>query len=404
MEGAMKRLFALAAIIYGIALVAAIAAQPASAAKAADGRQIFRFDTFGDEQLWTDTLRMHEAIASVSPAVALGVGLKVDVEALPPAIVDALTKGQIELNDPDVTIQLLALNAVVGVIGRVNGAGQLKSIGITCALCHSTVDDSLTAGVGRRRDGWPNRDLNVGAIVALSPVLNDGQKAVFNSWGRGKFDPRLQAFDGTNLIPLNSPTLPVVIPPAYGLRGIGFETFTGDGPISYWNNYVGVTQMGGHGSFRDLRLGLSITQTPDLVTPKLPALLDYQLSLEAPAPPPGSFNKTAARRGERLFNGAARCASCHTPPTFSDVLSGPDSRVPFLHAASEIGAEPVYASRSVTGMYRTSPLRGIWQHPPYFHDGSAADLPAVVNHYDGLFSLGLTARQKADLVEFLKSL
>jgi hypothetical protein len=374
------------------------------ARKQRDGQSIFRFDTFGDEQLWTDTLQMQQAIASVSPAAALGVGLKVDVEALPRSVIRALRAGEIDRNDPAVTVQLLALNAVVGVIGRVSDTGHLESIGITCALCHSTVDNSLVSGIGRRLDGWPNRDLNVGAIIALSPVLNDDQRAVFNSWGPGKYDPRLQAFDGINLIPLNSPTLPVVIPPAYGLRGVGFETFTGDGPISYWNNYVGVTQMGGHGSFSDPRIGLSITQTPDLVTPKLPALLQYQLSLRAPEPPRHSFNRAAARRGERLFSGAARCAECHTPPTFTDVLSGPNPNVPLLHAPAEIGAEPVYASRSATGMYRATPLRGIWQHPPYFHGGSAPDLLAVVNHYDAVFSLGLTTAQKADLVEFLKSL
>lgn len=368
------------------------------------GQRIFRFDTFGDEQLWTDTLQMQQAIASVSPAAALGVGLKIDVEALPRSVIRALRAGHVDLNDPAVTVQLLALDSVVGVIGHVSDTGHLESIGITCALCHSTVDNSLTAGVGRRLDGWPNRDLDVGAIIALSPVLDDDQRAVFSSWGPGKYDPRLQAFDGMNLIPLNSPTLPVVIPPAYGLRGVGFETFTGDGPISYWNNYVGVTQMGGHGSFSDPRIGLSITQTPDLVTPKLPALLAYQLSLRAPAPPRQSFNRAAARRGERLFGGAAKCAECHIPPTFTDVLSGPNPNIPFLHAAAEIGAEPVYASRSATGLYRTSPLRGIWQHPPYFHDGRAADLLAVVNHYDAVFSLGLNAAQKADLVEFLKSL
>jgi hypothetical protein len=404
MEGEMKRFVALGASAYAVALIVVMTAHPASSAKPFDGKQIFRFDTFGDEQLWTDTLQMHQAIASVSPETALGVGLKVDAEALPPAVVDALAAGQVDLDDPAVTIQLLALNAVIGVIGRVTPAGDLKSIGITCALCHSTVDNSLAAGIGRRRDGWPNRDLNVGAIVALSPVLNDNQRAVFNSWGRGKFDPRLQAFDGTNLIPLNSPTLPVLIPPAYGLRGVGFETFTGDGPISYWNNYVGVTQMGGHGSFSDPRIGVSIKQTPDLVTPKLPALLEYQLTLLAPAAPQGSFNRGAARRGEQLFNGVARCVECHAPPTFTDVLNGPSPQTPLLHAPAEVGAEPVYASRSATGLYRTSPLRGIWQHPPYFHDGSAADLLAVVNRYDAVFSLRLTAAQKADLVEFLKSL
>jgi hypothetical protein len=193
-----------------------------------------------------------------------------------------------------------------------------------------------------------------------------------------------------------------VIPPIYGLKNVGFETFTGDGPISYWNNYVGVTQMGGHGSFSDPRIGLSITQTPDLVTPKLPALLQYQLSLQAPAPPAGSFNRAAARRGEQVFNGAGRCASCHIPPTYTDVLSGPT--VPFLHAPAETGADPVYASHSATGMYRTTPLRALWQHAPYFHDGSAKTLLDVVNHYDAVLPLGLTERQKADLVEFLKTL
>jgi hypothetical protein len=400
----MTRAAGLLATAYMVALVLVITGRPASSARAFDGQQIFRFDTFGDEQLWTDTLQMQQALASVSPATALKVGLKVDAQALPSTVIDALSAGQIDLNDPAVTIQLLALNAIVGVAGRVNSAGTLESVGITCALCHSIVDNSVTAGVGRRLDGWPNRDLNVGAIIALSPVLSDDQRAVFNSWGAGKFDPRLQAFNGTDLIPLNSSTLPVLIPPAYGLRGVGFETFTGDGPISYWNNYVGVTQMGGHGSFSDPRIGVSVTQTPDLVRPKLPALLEYQLTLRAPEPPRRSFSRAAARRGEQLFSGIARCKECHTPPTFTDVLSGPNPAMPFLHAPAEVGAEPIYAARSATGMYRTSPLRGIWQHPPYFHDGSAADLPAVVNHYNAVLSLGLTAAEKADLVEYLKSL
>jgi mono/diheme cytochrome c family protein len=400
----MKRILALAATLFGVAFVGAIGAQPPSSAGASNGKHIFRFDTFGDEQLWTTTLRMHEALATVSPATALSVGLKVDVEALPRAVVRALRRGLVDLNDPAVTIQLLGLNAVLGVVGRVSPAGELESIGITCAFCHSTVDNSLTTGIGRRIDGPANRDLNVGAIIALSPVLTADQKAVFSSWGPGRFDPRLQAFDGTNLVPLNTTTFAVLIPPVYGLRGVGFETYTADGPISYWNNYVGVSQMGGQGSFHDPRIGVSITQTPDLVTPKLPALLKYQLQLRAPAPPRGSFSRAAARRGERLFSGAARCAGCHTPPTFTDVLRGPDPAVPLLHTPSEIGAEPVYAARSATGMYRTAPLRGIWQHPPYFHDGSAPDLLAVVNHYDTVFSLGLTPAQKQDLVEFLKSL
>ena len=400
----MKRISACLAAIYVLVLALTIRAQPASSTGPVEGQHIFRFDTFGDEQLWTSTLQMQRAIATVSPATALAVGLKVDVDALPAAVKDALAGGQVDLNDPAVTLQLLALDAVVGVVGRVSGTGELESVGVTCALCHSTVDDSFAPGIGKRLDGWPNRDLNVGAIVALSPVLTDAQRAVFNSWGPGKYDPRLQAFNGTAFLPLNSPTLPVVIPPAYGLRQVGFETVTADGPISYWNSYVAVTQMGGHGSFSDPRIGLSITQSPDLVTPKLPALFDYQVSLQAPAPPKGSFDVAAAQRGRQLFDGAAGCSSCHSRPAFTDVLNGPDRTVPLLHSPSEVGTEPVYAMRSPTGMYRTSPLRGVWQHPPYFHDGSAADLAAVVDHYDRLLSLGLTPAQKADLVEYLKSL
>jgi mono/diheme cytochrome c family protein len=375
-----------------LALAAGIPAAVAFAAKprTADGKSIFRFDTFGDEQLWTDRLRMHEVIeAAVSPRVALSVGLKVDAEPLPP---DFLSTH--DLDDPATTLELIRLNAVVGVVGKV-ADGHLKSVGITCALCHSTVDDSVTKGIGRRLDGWPNIDLNPGAIIALSPALTPAQKAVYNSWGPGKYDPRFN-IDGING--------PLVLPPAFGLRGVGFETFTGDGPVAYWNNYVAVTQMGGHGSFSDPRIGISITQTPDLVTPKLPALEAYQLSLKTPPPPPGSFDPVAAARGAVVFAGKANCASCHIPPTYTDVLSGPDPSVPFLHDPTEVGTDPAYASRTATGRYRTTPLRALWQHPPYFHDGSARDLAAVVNHYDGFFNLGLTMRQKADLVEFLKTL
>jgi hypothetical protein len=406
----MTRFVAVIATMYAIALSGAIAAQSPASAKPLDGRQIFRFDTFGDEQLWTDTLQMHQALRSVSPATALSVGLKVDVEALPAALVAALQARQVDLTDPAVTRELLRLNAVLGVVGKVDDQGQLTRVGITCALCHSTVDNSFTTGIGKRLDGWPNRDLNVGAILGLSPALPDALKTEFATWGPGRYDPRHHAFDGTNIIPLNSPTLPVLIPPAYGLRGVGFETYTGDGPISYWNSYVGVSQMGGHGSFSDPRIGLTITQQPDRVTPKLPALLEYQLSLAAPAPPSGSFNAAAARRGGRLFAGKAGCAACHIPPTYTDVLSGADHSVPVLHAATEVGTDPRYAERSATGRssqvakYRTSPLHGIWQHPPYFHDGSAATLLDVVNHYDQQFGLKLSAQQKADLVEFLKSL
>ncbi len=377
--------------------------QDRGGAEARAGQAIFRFDTFGDEQLWTNVLRMHDVVSTVDPATALAVGLKVDVDALPPAIVDALRAGTVDLKNPAVTIELLRLNAVVGVKGSVNQAGQLTRVGITCALCHSSVDNSFAPGIGKRLDGWANTDLNVGAIVALSPALDEATKAEFRSWGPGKYDPRHHAFDGTNIIPLHSPSLPIVIPPIYGLKGVGFETYTADGPISYWNSYVGVGQMGGHGSFYDPRIGLAITQSPDLVTPKLAALLKYQLSLRTPAPPAGSVNEAAAERGKRVFRNEGGCVTCHKAPNFTDVLDGAGGS-PLLHVAAEVGTEPVYATRSATRAYRTTPLRALWQHAPYFHDGSARDLRAVVDHYDQQFGLKLTEAQKSDLVEYLKSL
>jgi mono/diheme cytochrome c family protein len=376
---------------------------PVVGAQPHNGATIFRFDTFGDEQLWTDTLRLHETVQNLSPAAALGLGLKVDADALPPPLINALKAGQVDVNDPRVTRRLLELDAVVGVVAKVSG-DRVKSVGITCAICHSTVDDSLAPGIGRRLDGWPNLDLDPGKIAAAAPGFPDGLREEFRAWGPGKYDARHHIFNGTNLVVRHTPSLPVVIPPAYGLQGVGFETFTADGPISYWNNYVGVTQMGGQGNFSDPRINVSVMQKPDRVTSKLAALLDYQLSLRAPSPPAGSFDRTAAQRGQVIFNGAARCSTCHIPPTYTDVLSGPDPRVPVLHLAQEIGADPEYASRSATGRYRTTPLRALWQHAPYFHDGRAADLLAVVNHYNTWFLLGLTESQKADLVEFLKSL
>jgi hypothetical protein len=402
------RLIGAASTIFAVALTAALiqagAAHPR--AEQPDGQQIFRFDTFGDEQLWTNVLRMNEAVATVDPATALSVGLKVDVDALPSSLTSALRAGQVDLTNPAVTTALLKLNAVVGLRGEVNQNDQITSLGITCALCHSTVDNSFAPGIGRRLDGWANHDLNVGAIIALSPsrALPDALKDELRTWGPGKYDPRHHAFNGTSFIPLNTPTLPIVIPSIFGLKGVEFETYTADGPISYWNSYVGVGQMGGHGSFTDQRIGLSITQTPDLVTPKLAALLDYQLRLRAPEPPAGSFDRDAAKRGKRLFHNEARCSSCHQSPNFTDVLSGPTPSVPFLHDPVEVGMDAGYAERTATGKYRTTPLRALWQHAPYFHDGSAHDLLAVVNHYDQLFGLNLTAAQKADLVEYLKSL
>jgi hypothetical protein len=368
------------------------------------GQEIFRFDTFGDEQLWTNVLQMHDVVSTVSPATALAVGLKVDSAALPADVIRALRADQVDLNDPAVTIALLRLNAVVGVQGEVDADGHLTKLGVTCALCHSTVDDSFAPGIGKRLDGWANVDLNVGAIVALSPVVDDKTRAEFNTWGPGMYDPRHHAFDGTNLMPLNEPSQAAVIPSIFGLKGVGFETYTADGPISYWNGYVGVSQMGGHGTFVDPRIGLSIHQTPDLVTSKLPALLDYQLSLTAPRPPDGSFDRQAAQRGKRLFDNEARCSSCHRGSTFTDVLDGPNRTTPLLHPPVEVGMDPTYAQRSATGAYRTTPLRGLFHHRAYFHDGSAATLLAVVEHYDELFGLHLTSPQKADLVEYLKSL
>jgi mono/diheme cytochrome c family protein len=369
---------------------------PKSTVDPAQGQQIFRFDTFGDETKWTDTLHMQEVVATVDPTTALAVGLKVDAEALPSTVVAGIQDGSISLTDPATTVALLKLGAVVGVKGtveKVGGKDTLTRIGITCALCHSTVDNSFTKGVGKRLDGWPNRDLNVGAIVALSPVLDAATKAVFNSWGPGKYDPRFN-LDGKNA--------PSVIPPAYGLEGVHKITATGDGDdLQYWNRYVAVTQMGGHGSFSEPRTGVNVTNgSDDQVGSKLPALQAYQLTLRAPAPPAGSFDAAAASRGQALFGGKASCASCHSGPELTDANTR-------LHPVSDSMAEPEnpsYASRSATKQYRTAPLHGVWQHPPYFHNGSAATLDDVVNAYDARLSLGLSAQEKADLVQYLKSL
>jgi len=359
----------------------------------AQGRDIFRFDTFGDEKYWTDTLRMHEVIqAAVTPVAALGVGLKVDADALPAEVKAALGRGEVDLNSTATTLALLKLNAVVGIKGHVetvDGHETLVRVGITCALCHSTVDNSFAPGIGKRLDGYPNMDLDPGAIVALSPTVPEATKAILNGWGPGMYDPRIN-FDGQST--------PLVLPPAYGLHGVAKETYTAEGPVSYWNAYVAVTQMHGQGNFSDPRIGVHIEQSPDLVTPKLPALREYQLSLEAPAPPPGSYDVAAARRGRAVFNGAARCASCHLGPLYTDVNLGR------LHAPEETGMDPRYAARTSQKAYRTTPLRGLLQHPPYFHDGSAPTLDAVVGHYDRVRNLRLTDGQKRDLVEFLKTL
>ena len=364
------------------------------------GKQTFRFDTFGDETQWSDALKMHEVIRSaVDPKTALSVGLKVDAEALPPAVVKGIQDGSISLTSPDTTVALLKLNAVVGLKGHVEtiqGKDVLTRVGVTCALCHSTVDDSFSPGIGKRLDGWPNRDLNVGAIIALSPALSVEQKAVYNSWGKGKYDPRYNQ-DHKNG--------PQVIPPAYGLAGVHRITSTGDGDtIAYWNRYVGVTQMGGHGNFTEPRTGVNVTNgSDDRISSRLPALQAYQLSLHAPPARAGSFDAANAARGKALFNGKAGCSGCHSGPSFTDANTR-------LHAVTDVVSEPEaegvpsYASRSATKQYRTAPLKGVWQHPPYFHNGSAPTLESVVATYNTRKSLGLSQTEIVAVAEYLKSL
>jgi len=352
-----------------------------------EGRHIFRYDDFGDWRFWTDTLRLNDLVEGISPNQALELGLKVDGEAIPPAVLDAVLSTPGALDDPATTRALLSLNAVLGITSMVDG-DRITQLGITCALCHSTVDNSVAPGIGARLDGWPNQDLAVGTIISLAPGLPPELQAVYASWPPGFYDARF------NLDGINDPT---VIPPAYGLRGVGLETYTGEGPVSYWNAYVAVTQMHGKGSFADPRLGVSIRVPPreDLVRSKLPALRQYQFSLASPEPPVGSFDPAAAARGERLFDGEARCATCHAGPRFTNGN---------LHDPEATGMDPTHAERSTTKRYRATPLRALWQHAPYFHDGSAETLADVVDHYDGALGLGLSADQKVDLVAYLSSL
>jgi hypothetical protein len=400
-----RRPIALSFIVVGVVVATAIACnsssstspdQPLDPTSVALGKTVFRFNTYGDESFWTDTLKMNQVITSaVSPAVALSVGLKVDVDTLPQSVRDALAAGKVDLTSPATTITLLKLGAVVGLIGQVDASNNLTRVGITCALCHSTVDNSFAPGIGKRLDGWPNLTLNPGAIIALSPALTAAQKAVYNSWGAGRYDPRFNE-DGINA--------PVFIPPAYGLLGVHSITVTGDGPDpQYWNRYVAVTQMHGHGTFTEPRLGLNVQNPPDQVSSVLAALQDYQFSLSAPKPSAASFDAAAAARGAVVFNGAGNCASCHSGTLFTDANVR-------LHSPTEVVSEPEpngarsYASRSATKQYRTTPLRALASHAPYFHNGVALTLEAVVELYNTKKNLGLTAQQKADLVQYLKSI
>jgi hypothetical protein len=395
----------------------------------AEGRATFRFDTFGDEAFWGGTLQLHRAIEGaklggvgpgVSPKTALQVGLKVDSQALPQSLKQALAAGKVDLDDPATTLALLKLNAVVGLKGFFNSQGTLQSIGITCAFCHSMVDDSFAPGIGRRLDGWPNRDLNVGAIVSLAPnkqPLTDllgvdvpTVDKVLAAWGPGKFDAEL-FLDGKGFRP-DGKTAAVLIPPAFGLAGVNLHTYTGWGSVTYWNAFVANLEMHGKGSFVDPRLDdpakfpiaakagfARVHNTPDLITPKLAALHVYQLGLEAPTPPKGSFDPDAARRGRAIFNGIGKCASCHFPPLFTEPGQN-------LHRPAEVCTDSFQADRSPTGMYRTTPLKGLFAHAKhgFWHDGRFQDLGAVVEHYNSCFRLGLNARQQADLVQYLKSL
>jgi hypothetical protein len=421
----------------------------------AQGRQIFRFDTFGDQTFWGDVLRLHQAIEGaahggvgpgLSPKAALGLGLKIDIDALPRPLLNQLTRGNVNLDDPAVTLQLLKLNAVVGFTGFFNSSGTLKSVGIQCSLCHSTVDNSrpeLCAGqiqpnpgtgcVGNRLDGWPNRDLNVGAIVTLAPDLQpfadllgisqEAVRAVFNSWGPGKFDAGL-VLDGKAFSPqqitdgiVTGTNVPgaTLIPPAFGLGGVNLHTWTGWGSVPHWNAFVANFAMHGLGRFWDPRLndaaqfsiaaahGFSdlphISPDEDLITSKLQALQFYQLAIPAPQPSPGSFDPTAAARGDELFSGKAKCNNCHVEPLWTDPGWN-------LHTPAEICIDSFQADRAPDRRYRTSPIGELFTHIKggFYHDGRFSTLAEVVDHYNTCMALGLTGAEKNDLIQYLLSL
>jgi hypothetical protein len=394
-----------------------------------EGRHTFRFDTFGDEAFWGDTLGLHKAIEGaklggvgpgVSPKTALAVGLKVDVDALPPSLIGALKNGQANLDDPATTLALLRLNAVIGVTGFFNNQGTLRAVGIQCAICHSVVDDAFAPGIGHRLDGWANRDLNVGAIIGLSPNLRPVAdllqvdeptvRQVVNSWGPGKFDAEL-FLDGKAFRP-DGKTAATLIPPAFGLAGVNLHTSTGWGSVTYWNAFVANLEMHGQGTFYDPRLNDAsrfpvaaragfgnVRNGPDRITPKLAALQFYQLALTAPTPPKGSFDRAAAARGKVVFNGQAQCASCHVAPLFTEPGWN-------MHTPQEIGVDDFQANRSPDQRYRTTPLKGLWTHQAggFYHDGRFATLRDVVEHYNTFFNLNLSQQSIDDLIEYLKSI
>jgi hypothetical protein len=394
-----------------------------------EGRRVFRFDTFGSEAFWGETLQLHKAISGaknggvgdgVSPKTALSVGLKVDADALPTSLKQQIKAGKVDLDDPATTLALLKLNSVVGVTGFFDKKGSLTSMGLQCAFCHSTVDDSFTPGIGKRMDGWASRDLNVGLIVSLAPNLNPFAdllgvdiatvKKVLTSWGPGRFDALLDK-DGKAFRP-DGKQAGTLIPPAFGLAGVNLHTWTGFGSVTYWNAYVAATELHGSGTFFDARFNDreqypvsaksrsgNTRGTPDLVTSKLAALHFYQLAIPAPKPRKGSFNTELAARGKTIFDGKAKCATCHVPPLFTEPGHN-------LHSPSEIGVDSFQADRSPTRMYRTAPLAGLWSHQKggFYHDGRFAALRDVIEHYNSFSKLELTEQEKLALVEYLKSL
>jgi hypothetical protein len=394
-----------------------------------EGQKVFRHDTFGSEAFWGDQLRLHQAILGeaqggvgpgISPRAALKLGLKVDQGEMPEAAIEMVRKASVDLDEPKTTLALLKANAVVGITGIFND-DKLVSIGIQCALCHSTVDDSLAPGIGRRLDGWPNRDLNVGAIIASAPDLKvyadklgvdlDLLKKILNSWGPGKYDAELNQ-DGKGFRP-DGTSAATLLPAAFGLAGVNMHTYTGGwGTVTYWNAYVANTQMQGQGTFFDPRLNNpdqyplairmghhNVRRTPDLVTSKLGALHFYQLALPPPRPPKGFFDEAGAKRGEPIFNGTATCATCHVPPLFTEPGWN-------LHTPEEIGIDDFQANRSPDRRYRTTPLRGLFARMKggLYHDGRFPDLNAVIDHYQRVLKFTLTEQERRDLIEYLKSL
>ena len=394
-----------------------------------EGKQTFRYDTFGDEAFWGDALQLHNAIQGsahggvgdgISPKMALSVGLKVDMDVLPAALVAEIKAGKVNMEDAATTLALLKLNAVVGVTGIFNDKGNLKSMGVQCALCHSTVDDAFAPGIGHRLDGWANRDLNIGAIVALAPNLQPFAdllkidiatvKKVFSSWGPGRYDAELN-LDGKAFRP-DGKTGATLIPAAFGLAGVNLHTYTGWGTVTYWNAYVANLEMHGKGNFSDLRLD-NANQFPvsarsgqghkhdtvDLITSKLAGLHLYQLSLSAPIPPKATYDELAAGRGKMVFINDGKCASCHVPPLFTEPGWN-------MHTGSEIGIDNFQSDRSPDKHYRTTPLKGLFSHSKggFYHDGRFADLLQVIEHYNITKKLNLTKEQKSDLVEYMKSL